>query len=264
MIYAVVPAKDEGDGIDKTLDMLIKTDVDKILILINGSTDNTLEKVSNINSNKIIVNYFNKPLGLDIPRAIGALFAYKDGAESCVFVDGDMTGDIEDNINEIIYDLSFNNIDMALTDCYHEIQNNSNMAKILLAFRRQLNMELGLFEKIGYAIPSHGPHGVSRRFIDKVGFESFAMPPVSLALAAKNNLNIKVSTIIPNHMLKSTIKDEYHACQIAKTIIGDCIEASLTYQCNPSKRGFDGMEFLGYHKSRRFDILKYLIEDDFK
>lgn len=260
MIYAIVPAKNEGKRIDRTLNMLINTNVDKILVLINGSTDNTLEKVSNIDNDMIQINCFNKPLGLDIPRAIGALFAYNSGASGCVFVDGDMTGDITHNINEIIYDLSFNNIDMALTDCYYQIQNKSNMAKILLAFRRQLNMELGLFEKIGYAIPSHGPHGVSRKLIDKVGFESLAVPPVSLALAAKDNLNIKVSTIIPDDMLESTTKDEYHASQIAKTIIGDCIEASLYYQYNEGKRGFDSIDFLGYHKSRRFDILKCLIE----
>lgn len=260
MIYTIVPARDEGDRIDKTLDMLLRTNTDKILVLINGSTDNTLEKVCNIDNDKILIYCFNKPLGLDIPRAIGAYFAYNLGATGFVFVDGDMIGNISHNIDEMISGLSCNNVDLGLTDCYHQTNSNSNMAKILLSFRRQLNLELGIYDEIRYAIPSHGPHSVSKRLIDKIGFESLAIPPTTLALAVKNKLNIKVTTKIPNYMLESTTKDEFHALQIAKTIIGDCIEASSIYRDNTRTRGFDGKNFLGYHKNRRFDILRLIME----
>ncbi|SHJ58512.1 glycosyltransferase family A protein [Paramaledivibacter caminithermalis] len=259
MIYTIVPAKNEGKRIDKTLSMLLKTNTHRILVLINGSKDSTFEKVCNIDDDRILIYCFNKPLGLDIPRAIGAFFAYNLGATGFVFVDGDMIGNISDNINEIIFDLAFNDVDLALTDCYYQTSSNNKMTKVLLSFRRQLNLELGIYDKIGYAIPSHGPHGVSRKLIDKIGFENLAIPPVTLALAVKNNLNINVSTKIPNYMLKSATKDDFHASQIAKTIIGDCIEASSIYRENTKKRGFDGINFLGYHKSRRFDILKLIM-----
>jgi glycosyltransferase involved in cell wall biosynthesis len=260
MIYTIVPARDEGRRIDKTLDMLLKTKTDRILVLINGSMDNTLEKVSNIDNDRILVYCFNKALGLDIPRAIGAYFAYNLGATGFIFVDGDMMGNIASNIDEIINDLSYNNIDLALTDCYHQTNGNSHMAKVQLSFRRQLNLELGVYDKIRYATPSHGPHGISKELIDKIGFKNLAIPPTVLALAVKNNLNIKVTTKIPDYMLQSTIKDEFHALQIAKTIIGDCIEASSLYRGNTNQRGFDGKTFLGYHKNRRFDILKLVID----
>jgi len=263
MIYTIVPARNEEEKIDKTLNMLLKTNTDKILVLVNGSTDNTLKKVSHINNDKIEILYFNKPLGLDVPRSIGAFFAYASGAASFIFVDGDMAGDISDNINEIISDVSLGGIDMGLTDCYPSTcDQSSNMAKTLLAFRRQLNLELGIYNRIGYAIPSHGPHGVSKRLIDKIGFESLSIPPVSLALAVKNKLNIRVSTRIPNYMLMSTTKDDFHASQITKTIIGDCIEACSIFRENKINRGFDGLDFLGYHKNRRFDILEWIMESN--
>ena len=260
MIYTIVPARNEGEKIDSTLNMLLKTNTDKILVLINGATDNTLQKVYSIDNDKIEIHYFNKPLGLDVPRSIGAYFAYNLGASAFVFVDGDMCGDIHCNINEIIFDVSSRNVDMALTDCYSKTNTNNNIAKILLSFRRELNLELGIYHRIGYAIPSHGPHGVSKKLVEKIGFHRLSIPPVSLALAVRNKLNIRVSTQIPNDMLESTIKDEFHALQIAKTIIGDCIEASSMYRDNESRRGFDGIDFLGYHKSRRFDILDWIIE----
>ncbi|WP_432406836.1 glycosyltransferase family 2 protein [Wukongibacter sp. M2B1] len=260
MIYTIVPARNEEEKIHKTLSMLLRTNSDKILVIANGCTDNTLKRVCDINSDRMQILYFNKPLGLDVPRSIGALYAYKSGATGFIFVDGDMIGNISDNINEIILDISSNNIDMGLTDCYDSSYTNSNMAKVLLAFRRQLNLELGIYDKIIHATPSHGPHGVSRKLIDKIGFKILSTPPVELALAVKNKLNIKVSTRIPNHVLRSTTKDEQHASQIAKTIIGDCIEACSIYQDNTPKRGFDGMDFLGYHKGRRFDIFDCVLE----
>lgn len=258
MIYTIVPAMNEEEKIGKTLNMLLKTSTDKIIVVVNGSTDNTFMKVLNINSDRIQPVLINKPLGLDIPRSVGAFLAYNSGATGFIFVDGDMCGNIHHNIDEIIIDISYKHIDMGLTNCYSELPTNSNISKVLLSFRRQLNLELGIYHKISYAIPSHGPHGISRKLIDKIGFQSLAIPPVSLALASKNGLNINVSTKVPNDMLRSTIKDELHASQIAKTIIGDCIEACSIYRDNTSKRGFDGIDFLGYHKNRRFDLLKMI------
>ncbi|SHK51639.1 Glycosyl transferase family 2 [Caminicella sporogenes DSM 14501] len=264
MIYTIVPVRNEENSIESTLKMLLKTKTDKVLILLNGSTDNTLNKLSKICSDKIELICFNKPLGLDVPRAIGAYFAYKEKASAFIFVDGDMKGDISSNINDIIIDISKNKVDMALTNCYPHLYRNNNLSKVLLAFRKQFNIELGIFNKIGYAIPSHGPHGISKKLLETVGFKSIAVPPISLALAVKNGLNIKISTEIPNYKLGSNIKDEFHAKQIAKTIIGDCIEALSIYRDEKARRGFNDTVFLGYHKNRRFDILEFIINAELK
>jgi glycosyltransferase involved in cell wall biosynthesis len=260
MIYTIVPARNVENRIDKTLKMLLKTKTDRILAVVNGCMDNTLQRILDIKSDRVDILNFNKPLGLDVPRAVGAYTAYKEGASTFVFVDGDMIGNIEKNINEIITDICEKGVDMALTDCYPQKGKNSNMARILLAFRRQLNIELGIFDKIGYAIPSHGPHGLSKKILEKIGFRSLAVPPVSLALALMFCGNIKVSTKISDEDLKSQVRDEFHAKQIANTIIGDCIEALSIFRGDRRKRGFDGEKFLGYHKNRRFDILDIVLD----
>lgn len=262
MIYTIVPASNEEKSIGNTLRMIAKTKTDKILVILNGCTDNSLEVIGEIEDERIEIIYFNKPLGLDVPRAIGAFFAYLDGGSSFIFVDGDMSGNISANIDKIIFDVTYNGVDMALTNCYlYDIKENS-IAKKLLAYRKQFNIELGIYNTIGYSIPSHGPHGVSKRLLDRIGIKSLAIPPVALSKAVMNNLNIKISTYIPNNALESTTKDEFHAKQIVRTIIGDCIEALHIYRGMPPRRGFDDINFLGYHKNRRFDILDMIINTE--
>lgn len=258
MIYTIISAKNEGRKIEKTLRMILNTSTDKILVVINGCTDDTYDKVNSFNNCRINTIYFNKSLGIDVPRSIGAYFAYREGAKGFIFMDGDMSGDISKNIDELIDDLRFNKIDLGLTDCYPNI-NYNGISNVQLAFRKQLNLELGIFHKIGYATPSHGPHGISRKLLRAAGFKNIAIPPIILSIARLNYYNIKISTTIENIELESTIKDEFHSEQIIKTIIGDSIQALNIYRKKPPLRGFNGNEFLGYHKNRRFDILDMII-----
>ena len=259
MIYTIISAMDEGEKIEETIRMVGKTKTDRILIVINGSDDDTYKRVLNYPNGRINMIYINKPLGFDIPRAVGAYFAYREGARGVVFVDGDMSGDIAENIDDIIIDLKYKDVDMALSDCYPE-KIREDIAKILFAFIKQLNIELGIFKEIGYSTPSYGPHGLSRLAIKRIGFRNIAIPPVSLALAILNSLSVKVSTRISDNKMGSTVKDEFHAEQVAKMIIGDTIEALCVYRGVKSKRGYDGHSFIGYHKGRRFDLLENFLE----
>ncbi|MFZ5968779.1 MAG: glycosyltransferase family A protein [Bacillota bacterium] len=262
MIYTVVPVKNEENKIGKTLSMLSNTKTDKILVVLNGCEDRSMEEASKIQNDRIEFLYFNKPLGIDVPRAVGAYHGLRADVEGIIFVDGDMCGHIGPHIDLLIEGILERKLDMALSDCYNHQQATSTMAKILLSFRKQLNIELGIYTKIQTAIPSHGPHGVSRRLLDKIPLQELAIPPVSLALAAKYKLNIDVVTSIPSDLLDSTIRDEYHANQIAKTMIGDCIEAIQVYRDEDRTRGYDGFTFTGYHKNRRFDLVKAYMEFD--
>lgn len=260
MIYTVVPVRNEEDKIHRTLTMLLGTQSDKILVVLNGCEDDSLEVVKGFDDHRIQWVYFNKPLGVDVPRAVGAWIALQEGAEGILFVDGDTNGAMTEQIDQLIVALKEQQRDMVLSNCYPENQTKSTMARLLLSFRKQLNIELGVFDTIGYAIPSHGPHGISRKFAETVGLHSLAIPPVSLALAIKNHLAVAVATSISSELLRSTVRDEYHASQIVKTLIGDCIEALQTYQEKERTRGYDGIIFSGYHKNRRFDLLNQFME----
>ncbi len=257
MIHAIVPVKNEGSQIPQTLDMLLSTLCDKIIVILNGCEDDSLKIVKDHDNKRIEYIYFNKALGIDIPRVVGAHMALKDNAKGVVFVDGDMQKGIAKQIDEIIQALK-KGTDMALTNCYPNIGKVSSTASLHLYYRKLLNLELGIYKEIGYSIPSHGPHGLSRRLLDAIELKELAIPPVSLALSAKNHFLIDAVTTIPVTFMPTTIRDDFHANQITKTIIGDCIEAIQSFKGEERTRRFCGVTFTGYHKNRRFDIL-----DDF-
>ncbi|MGB4655940.1 MAG: hypothetical protein WBH98_10980, partial [Bacteroidales bacterium] len=86
-----------------------------------------------------------------------------------------------------------------------------------------------------------------------------AIPPVSLALAAKGGLKVCVGTTIPHKALGSPAKDASHSKKIAATIIGDCLEAICVYRDKLRSRSSGTVDYDGYHSQRRLDLLnKYL------
>jgi hypothetical protein len=151
--------------------------------------------------------------------------------------------------------------DMALTNCYpaEKTEGLSPLATKLLHYRRNLNREIGLEQALGSASPSHGPHAVSSRFLAQVPLVELAIPPVSLALAAKGGLKVCVGTTIPHKALGSPAKDASHSKKIAATIIGDCLEAICVYRDKLRSRSSGTVDYDGYHSQRRLDLLnKYL------
>ncbi len=256
MIHAVVPVKNEVLKIAQTLEMLLSSLCDKVIVVLNGCDDNSLEIIEKHRSKRVDFIYFNKALGVDIPRVVGAHMALKDNTEGVVFVDGDMKDGINKQINDIVLALKKGSTDMALTNCYTNIKNLSSTAKLHLYYRKLLNIELGLYERIGYSIPSHGPHGISKNLLTNLDLKELAIPPVSLALSTMKGYAIDTVTNIPVSILPTTIRDEAHSNQITKTIIGDCIEAIQVLNEKKRTREYQGVVFTGYHKNRRFDILE--------
>lgn len=260
MIAAVVPAQNEEGRITKVLDSLSITGVNKTYVVINGSNDNTLQEVLSYKGLKTEVIYFRESLGIDVPRAVGAWAAYDENAEIILFVDGDMVGNISNNLIELINCIKEHS-DMALTNCYPSIPKESALTSKIISFRKMLNQTLGVFEEMGITIPSHGPHAVSRKFLKIVPFRELAVPPVSLAIAVKEKLKITVPFTIPHFKLGSKLKDKKHAYLIAETIIGDCIEAMNFYKGNPRERIFNGIVYDGYNSLRRWDILDEFLKN---
>ncbi|MDD4568608.1 MAG: glycosyl transferase family 2 [Tepidanaerobacteraceae bacterium] len=260
MNMAVVPAKNEQGRIGKVLTLLKKTPVEKIITIVNGSRDNTMKEIKSLKIGSVEILYFTPELGIDIPRAIGAYHAYKSGATSVIFVDGDLIGDIETQVIDLIHAVVYQQVDLAMTNCYPDLVYSSDLAEQILLFRSLLNLKLGLYDKIGVASPSHGPHAVSRRLMELVDFKDFAIPPVILAFAACSGLSIDVATKLPQEQLGSTIRNYAHAKKIADTIIGDTLEAINYFNGKPRTRCFLYKEYLGYNPLRRFDILeKFLV-----
>ena len=149
---------------------------------------------------------------------------------------------------------------MALTNCYPYINNREPLVKTILSFREKLNSTLGLFSQLGVALPSHGPHGLSRGSLEIIPWEYIAIPPLSLAYLAQHQLKVRVVTSIPHKELLSAPRKVNHSIKVAETIIGDCIEAINYINYSRRDRSYNDLEYLGYHPERRFDLLQEYID----
>ncbi|AET65806.1 glycosyl transferase [Desulfosporosinus orientis DSM 765] len=256
MFAAIVPAMNEEKSILAALTTILRLPISHIILVLNGCTDQTFELARSIPDNRIHILFFSEPLGIDIPRAIGALYARQLGVRGALFVDGDMSGDIYDNLVELLASIE-SGIDVALTNCYPYISHRQKLAKLVLKFRAKLNRELDLFKSLGLATPTHGPHALSEQALKILPVEAIAVPPLTLYWAQKNNLIIKVATSIPHEALHSPRKHRQHARLIAETIIGDCLMGLSLIHDQPPSRILGKHNLLGYHPGRRFDLLEY-------
>jgi glycosyltransferase involved in cell wall biosynthesis len=270
LIAAVIPALNEAKSIGLILYKLTLLPIDIIIPVVNGCTDYTRQIVETLTqrsreNSKILPLFFEEALGIDVPRAIGAKKALDLGAKAIIFVDGDMRGNISQGIEQIIQSLKYKGVDLALTDCYCNIDLESitdPLANLVISYRKKLNETLNLYNSIGIASPSHGPHGLSKKLITTIGFKPLAIPPLILTLAKINNLKIKIAADIPHDELGSSLKDLFHASNIAQTIIGDCLEAMATYENRTPTRSRGSKEYLGYHPQRRWDLLSEYLSLD--
>jgi len=254
MFAVVIPAKNEEKSILATLTTILRLPVSYIILVLNGCTDQTLKLARSIPDTRLHILYFSDPLGIDIPRAVGVLYARHIGANGALFVDGDMSGDIFQNLCTLMTSVE-SGIDVALTNCYPYIPHRHKLANLVLRFRSKLNLELDLFKNLGLATPTHGPHALSQRAMHLLPLEAIAIPPLTLYWAKKTDLIIKVVTSIPHESLHSPRKHRRHARLIAETIIGDCLMGLALIHNESPTRSLGKHKLMGYHLERRFDLL---------
>lgn len=257
MLTAIVPARNEEGRISKLLNTLLAVEeIDRIVVVLNGSEDKTLEEILSIPSYKITGLFFHDALGIDVPRAVGAAYAKKAGSDAYLFIDGDLVGDIRDDLKILINNARRKRLDMALTDCYPSLPQKNPLAKQMLIFRELLNQTIGLYNVISVASPSHGPHLLSSRLLNVAAYKEIAIPPVAMVLALKKSLAIGIGAKIPHSRLGSSVKNMQHSRMVCETVIGDSIEALEAFYDRERTRIYQGKAYIGYHRERRFDLLE--------
>jgi glycosyltransferase involved in cell wall biosynthesis len=260
LIYVIIPCKDESRTIKKVVYEADNSCADKILVVENGSADNSLNIIKKINSEKLNVVSFNLSLGHDVPRAVGLLYSLMSGGTGFVFIDGDMSGVTSKDINSIIHCLNKGS-DLVLTDCYPDSLKLSELALGVLFYRKKLNTALGIYDKIKYATPSHGPHGVSVRLGGSIPPEFLCTPPDLLYYAAKNDYNIKIGLKKAHIKLGSQSRSEEHNLKISETIIGDCVSVINLLSSGSRTRVYKNINYDGFNSERRLDILDIVKKD---
>lgn len=256
----VIPAKNESGKIGKVLKGTADWSPDLIVVVANGCRDSTIDEAIIMGPPETHIIEFSEPLGIDVPRAVGAKYAYDLGAEFIVFIDGDMSGHISPIILQLLEGLRQGS-DIALVNCYPYITRRLPLTQQMLYFRKLLNQELGLLTHLGLACPSHGPHAISRETVSKIGFLPLAVPPLEMAIAKARGCVIKVHAAIPHVHLSSRIRPDCHSKLVAETIIGDCIEGIQFYRGEERTRRWEGVEYDGYNSQRRWDLLDKAIEN---
>lgn len=258
MQCAVIPIQNEENSVGRVLETVLSLPVDLIIPVINGSRDRSLEIVRSYKDKRIIPIQFTHPLGLDVPRAVGAAHAKTAGASAVLFVDGDMGGKIAPALADLLSAVS-GGLDLALTDCYpaRTPGPSSPLAQMIFEIRCLLNCALGIYPAISGASPCHGPHAVSRDFLAAVPLENLSVPPVALLLAVHAGLTVGIGASLPHAFLGSAERDDAHVVKLAATIIGDHLEAfSILEGEKERSRSLDGITFNGYDSDRRRDLLK--------
>lgn len=260
MICTVVPVQNEAENIERVMSTLLSLPTEIIIPVINGSTDRSAEIIAEYPSDRVHVLEFNTPLGIDVPRAVGGAYAKRLGADIVLFVDGDMIGNIRRDLIGLIDALKEHHADMALTDCYAgRFQPGSVQAQHICYLRELFNRTIG-FDYLRTASPSHGPHAVSRRFLETVPMADLGVPPVTLAVSARTGLKVVIGAVIPHCALGSPDKSSEHIRLILDTLMGDYLEAFAVYHGKERSRTLYGTIFDGYHSTRRFDLLKEFLE----
>jgi glycosyltransferase involved in cell wall biosynthesis len=255
-VFAVIPARNVGKRIAVAVKNVRQAGIDKIVVVVNGCQDDTLEVVRRLKDEHMTVIAFRTPLGFDVPRAVGAAYAYQKGAQHVLFYDGDLIGHHRHELTRLAEDAVRFDIDLALTDTYGTAHRMEVSKNPLLWLRSSLSRKLGLWLRIGLSNPSHGPHVVSRRLLRDIPLLDLAIPPLVLTHAKLLGLRIDALANIPQARLGSAHKGPVHVEKIRETIIGDLLEAHCLFEGRPRTREYRGHLFDGYHSERRFDLLK--------
>jgi hypothetical protein len=217
-VAVIVTVMNEENTISSVLQQLELLPIDELIFVVNGSTDNSFDKIR-LQSSAIIVHY-PLPVGHDVGRAIGANLAQSD---IYLFLDGDFPIYAE-HLVPFIYqidqggDIVLNNISP-----YISLFKNHDSVTIIKEF---LNRSLGRSDLRANSMTAV-PHALSRRAIDLIGSENLAVPPKALAKAIQLELSILASSISIDVISKNKHREKNvgRMNQVSDMIIGDHLEA---------------------------------------
>ncbi|SMG56703.1 glycosyltransferase family 2 protein [Paenibacillus aquistagni] len=220
-LSVVMCAMNEEGRIGSVLQEVNRLALDEIYIVVNGSTDRTLEE-ARISSPQATIVHYPERVGHDVGRSIGAKLTR---SEAVLFVDSDIAVPAE-QLGAFLWSIA-QGVDVALND----------ITPLLPPFDRQdsisyckqwLNACLGRPDLESNSLTAV-PHALSRQAIDRVGIEALSVPPRAQALALLHGLRTETAAtidVITHNQVKTTNSGANN--QVAQLILGDHLEAFHT------------------------------------
>ncbi|WP_258279934.1 glycosyltransferase [Paenibacillus sp. SC116] len=215
---AVLCAYNEQDCIAATLKQLARLPLDEIAIVVNGSVDRTFELARKSLPEAIVV-HFEKPLGHDVGRAIGAKMLQVDAV---LFTDCDFMIDAE-QLGAYLWSV-VSGVDVALNDIRPFLDRFEQQDGISYC-KQWVNQELGRPDLAMNSMTAI-PHALSSKAIHTIGYEALCVPPRAHALAVLHGLNVQTACavdVITQNRLRTT--NIGIGNPVAQLIIGDHMEA---------------------------------------
>ncbi|MFD1676580.1 glycosyltransferase [Alicyclobacillus fodiniaquatilis] len=225
----IVPTQGE-ETLRQVLKELRRLHLDQVRLVLNGTSDTTLPDVKGLS---VQVDHYRDPVGHDVGRAIGCM---QVDAAKYFFTDADIILP-KAQVQPFLAALD-EGVDIAL-----------NHLDAILAKRRQIDPPsiVKRFLNIACERPDLGvasltavPHAVSRRTVEQIGAEAFAVPPVAQVKAILAGLKVMAVhpvDVIHTNAARPHLHDKSVGRPLQKLIIGDYVEAIHCLQQTLGDRG---------------------------
>ncbi|MEW9700273.1 glycosyltransferase family 2 protein [Paenibacillus sp. SI8] len=216
-VGAIVSVMNEETTIVKVLEQLNRLPLDEIIIIVNGSNDQTLEQVR-AHSHALIVKY-PEPLGHDVGRAVGAKLSH---ADIVLFLDGDFVVRAE-NLLPFIYAIDRGS-DLALNDITPFLPPFSKWDSVTV-MKRFLNMSLKRPDLNANSLTAV-PHALSRNALLRIGCSELMVPPKAQVGALLAGLTITAPASV--NVVSINKKRQHNQGvnnNVSRLIVGDHVEA---------------------------------------
>jgi len=203
-VYAVIPAYNT----EKTIGNVVKRTkkyVDKVIVVDDGSSDNTYEEAKNAGADYVLRHYINR--GVGAATKTGTIVALENDAEIIITLDSDLQHD-PDDIPRFIKCLKEKNIDIVIGSRF--LGDNREMPLIKKIGNAGLNFLARLLFGIKSTDTQCGFRAYDRKALEKINFEldSYAICTEILKEAKEHNLKVEeipIDAIYPEKLTGTTI-----------------------------------------------------------
>lgn len=186
----------------------------EVIVVANGSTDGSAN-IARRSGAKVLT--YDRPLGHDVPRAVGARAAR---GEVLLFVDADMV--IPAVKLRAFVEAVAGGIDVALND-YSGPVNKAVVHGVVLA-KHALNALLGRPDLKGASLTAI-PHALSRRALQRIGASALAVPPLAHTMAIREGLKVRRTARVNVGRLNPLRRKRERRHSLEPLIVGDHLEA---------------------------------------
>ncbi|UUZ89541.1 glycosyltransferase [Paenibacillus sp. P25] len=213
-VAAIVCVMNESHAIGKVLDELDRLPLHEIIVVINGSTDPSFDRVRAHPAAPVIIHY-DEPLGHDVGRSIGAKASQSD---ILLFLDGDTPVSYRKLLSFIR--AIDKGADVALNDIspfIHRFHRRDSVSVI----KEFVNRAMGRSDLMANSMTAV-PHALSRAAVEAIGIENLSVPPLAQTIALSKRLKVTAPASV-NVVRISSITRAHSP--VTELVIGDHLEA---------------------------------------